>query len=80
MVNHGVRGDFGGITKWGLEMDPWSIQVNEKLATTLPGIFVAGDSANYGSKITLMAGAFTDAALAVNSAKLYLEPEASKMA
>jgi len=80
IVNHGLRGDFGGITNWGLEMDPWSIQVDEKLATTIPGVFVAGDSANYGSKLTLMAGAFTDAALAVNSAKIYLEPEASRMA
>ncbi|GBF76623.1 thioredoxin reductase [Paenibacillus sp. 598K] len=80
IVNHGLRGDFGGIAKWGLEMDPWSIQVDEKLATAIPGIFVAGDSANYRSKLTLMAGAFTDAALAVNSAKLYMEPEALKMA
>lgn len=80
VVNHGLRGDFGGIVEWGLEMGQWDIQVNDKLATNLPGVFAAGDVARYSSKLNLIAGAFTDAALAVNAAKLYLEPEASKMA
>ncbi|KOP69173.1 thioredoxin reductase [Bacillus sp. FJAT-18019] len=80
IVNHGLRGDFGPIVDWGLQMGPWNITVNEKLTTNLPGIFVAGDSAKYPSKLSLIAGAFTDAALAVNSAKLYMEPEARFMA
>lgn len=80
IVNHGLRGDFGRIVEWGLDIGPWDISVNERLATNLPGIFVAGDAANFPSKLNLIAGAFTDAALAVNSAKLYLEPDASKMA
>ncbi|WP_127581538.1 NAD(P)/FAD-dependent oxidoreductase [Paenibacillus koleovorans] len=80
IVNHGLRGDFGRIVDWGLDMGPWKINVNEKLASNLPGVFVAGDTANHPSKLNLIAGAFTDAALAVNSAKLYLEPEAPKVA
>ncbi|WP_372007283.1 NAD(P)/FAD-dependent oxidoreductase [Paenibacillus chitinolyticus] len=80
IVNHGLRGDFGSIVDWGMDMGQWDINVNEKLATNLPGIFVAGDTANYPSKVNLIAGAFTDAVLAVNSAKLYLEPEAAKVA
>ncbi|MFF2886984.1 NAD(P)/FAD-dependent oxidoreductase [Paenibacillus sp. NPDC057967] len=80
IVNHGLRGDFGSIVDWGMDMGQWTINVNEKLATNLPGIFVAGDTANYLSKVQLIAGAFNDAVLAVNSAKLYMEPEASKMA
>lgn len=80
IVNHGLRGDFGSIVDWGMDMGQWNINVNEKLATNLPGIFVAGDTANYPSKVHLIAGAFTDAVLAVNSAKLYLEPAETKMA
>lgn len=80
IVNHGLRGDFGSIVDWGMDMGQWNINVNEKLATNLPGIFVAGDTANYPSKVNLIAGAFTDAVLAVNSAKLYLEPAVAKMA
>ncbi|GIO87793.1 ferredoxin--NADP reductase 1 [Paenibacillus faecis] len=80
IVNHGLRGDFGNIVNWGLDMGEWDIQANERLATNLPGVFVAGDVASYASKLHLIAGAFTDAALAVNSAKQYLEPEAYRMA
>ncbi|MEK5038318.1 NAD(P)/FAD-dependent oxidoreductase [Sporosarcina sp. FSL K6-3457] len=80
IVNHGLRGDFGSIVEWGMDMGQWDINVNEKLATNLPGVFVAGDTANYPSKVNLIAGAFTDAVLAVNSAKLYLEPAAAKVA
>lgn len=80
IVNHGLRGDYGNIVNWGLNMGPWNIDVDEKLATNQPGIFVAGDVANYASKLHLLAGAFTDAALAVNSAKLHLDPSASKTA
>lgn len=76
IVNHGLTSDFGPLRKWGLDFGEWNLNVSERLATNLPGIFAAGDSANYGSKIRLIAGAFTDAALAVNSAKLYLDPEA----
>lgn len=80
IVNHGLRGDFGSIVEWGMDMGQWNINVNEKLATNLPGIFVAGDTASYPSKVNLIAGAFTDAVLAVNGAKLHIEPTATKTA
>jgi thioredoxin reductase len=80
IINHGLLGEFGPIVDWGLEMGKWDIPVDERMATNLPGIFVAGDTANYSRKLHLIAGAFTDAALAVNGAKLYMEPEASTMA
>ncbi|WP_237163390.1 hypothetical protein [Paenibacillus sp. BIHB 4019] len=50
------------------------------MRTSVSGIFGAGDFITYGSKVRLIAGAFNDAVLAVNSAKLYLEPAASDMA
>ncbi|MGG1659777.1 NAD(P)/FAD-dependent oxidoreductase [Brevibacillus sp. NRS-1366] len=80
IVNHGLKADFSGINEWGLNMDEWNVFVNARLVSNLPGIFAAGDFAQYDSKITLIAGAFTDAALAVNSAKLYMDPSADRMA
>ncbi|MEK4347097.1 NAD(P)/FAD-dependent oxidoreductase [Paenibacillus sp. FSL P4-0184] len=80
LINHGLRGDLGPIVDWGLVREDRNFNADEKLATNLPGVFVAGDTANYGSKLYLIAGAFTDAALAVNSAKLYIEPDASTRA
>ncbi|MFF2090650.1 NAD(P)/FAD-dependent oxidoreductase [Paenibacillus sp. NPDC058174] len=80
LINHGMRGDFGPVVDWGLQREDWNFTADEKLATNLPGIFVAGDAANYGSKLYLLAGAFTDAALAVNSAKRYLDPDAPQRA
>ncbi|WP_339320042.1 NAD(P)/FAD-dependent oxidoreductase [Paenibacillus sp. FSL R10-2734] len=76
LINHGLRGDLGPIIDWGLAREDWNFNADEKLATNLPGVFVAGDTANYGSKLYLIAGAFTDAALAVNSAMLYIKPDA----
>lgn len=80
IVNHGLKADFSGINQWGMDMDDWNIFVNSRLGTNLPGIFAAGDIAHYDSKVPLIAGGFTDAALAVNSAKLYIDPSADQMA
>ncbi len=46
--------------------------------TTVPGIFAAGDIVAYEDKVGLILGTFQDAVLAVNSAKLYMEPEANQ--
>ncbi|WP_125665762.1 NAD(P)/FAD-dependent oxidoreductase [Paenibacillus baekrokdamisoli] len=80
IVNHGMKSDFGPILDWGLNMGEWHANVSEKLETNIPGVFAAGDFVIYGSKLHLIAGTFTDAALAVNSAKLYMDPEADKVA
>ena len=80
IVDHGTRSDSGPIVNWGLEKTAWNFDADESMATRLPGIFVAGDAANYPSKLHLIAGAISDAALAVNSAKLFLDPTAPKTA
>ncbi|MBD2844386.1 NAD(P)/FAD-dependent oxidoreductase [Paenibacillus sp. IB182496] len=80
IISHGFRGDFGPIIDWGIEVGKWDIPVNEHMSTKLPGIFVAGDSVNFSAKVKLIAGAFNDAVLAVNSAKKYIDPEAWGMA
>lgn len=78
IVNHGMRSDFGPVREWGLEMGEWEIFATAKLETNLPGVFVAGDSASFDSKVRLIAGAFTDAVMTVNGAKLFIDPQASK--
>ncbi|MBD2844757.1 NAD(P)/FAD-dependent oxidoreductase [Paenibacillus sp. IB182496] len=76
VVNHGYSRDTGILKSWGFELGEWGLNVSERAETNIPGIFAAGDCAAYGSKVRLIAGAFTDAVLAVNSAKRYLDPEA----
>lgn len=80
IVNHGMRSDFGPIREWGLNMGEWTAEVSGTMATNIPGVFAAGDFVDYETKVRLIAGSFTDAALAVNSAKLYMEPDADKVA
>lgn len=48
--------------------------------TTIPGIYAVGDIVAYADKVYLLVGTFTDAVLAVNSAKKFIEPDASSYA
>lgn len=65
---------------WGLPASDGQFIVNGQTESSIPGIFVAGDCAQYANKVRLIAGAFTDAILAVNSAMRYLQPHADSMA
>lgn len=58
----------------------YRILTNGKCETSIPGLFAAGDIAEYPSKIHLIAGAYQDALHAVNSAKAYLDPTAKPTA
>lgn len=44
--------------------------------SSVPGIFAAGDILSHSGKLHLIAGAFQDAANAVNKAKQYITPSA----
>ncbi|WP_017471268.1 NAD(P)/FAD-dependent oxidoreductase [Amphibacillus jilinensis] len=48
--------------------------------TSVAGVFGAGDIMNYDGKLNLIAGAFQDAAHAVNQAKRFIQPQADKVA
>ena len=48
--------------------------------TSVPGIFGAGDIISYDDKVGLIVGTFQDAVLAVNNAKLYIDPDANEYA
>lgn len=60
--------------------EDYGILVDPRMHTSLSGIFGAGDFITHGNKVCLIASAFTDAILAANSAKMYLDPAAFNMA
>lgn len=80
IVNHGLKCDYGALEKWGLNIEDGVAIVNEKRETNIEGIYGAGDFVDHPSKVRYIAGAFTDGILALNSAKLYLESDAPKVA
>jgi thioredoxin reductase len=76
LVNIGFRADIGPIKDWGLQIDGREIRVNGKMETNIPGVYVAGDIAGPldGVKLNLIATGYAQAALAVNVAKAYVDP------
>ncbi|RXZ81107.1 NAD(P)/FAD-dependent oxidoreductase [Paenibacillaceae bacterium] len=80
VISHGYTRDHGDILKWGLQLGKVGLQVSDHAETNIPGIFAAGDCVSYPNKVKLIAGAFIDAILALNSAKQYIDPDAYDMA
>lgn len=76
LVNIGFRADLGPIRNWGLQIDGREIRANGKMETSVKGVFVAGDIAGPSDsvKLNLIATAFAQAAMAVNVAKAYVDP------
>jgi len=76
LVNIGFRADLGPIKDWGLQIDGREIRSNGRMETNIPGVFVAGDIAGPldGVKLNLIATGYAQAALAVNVAKAYVDP------
>ena len=76
LVNIGFRADLGPIKDWGLTIDGREIRVNGRMETNVPGVYVAGDIAGPldGVKLNLIATGYAQAALAVNVAKAYVDP------
>lgn len=79
IINHGFERE-----RELIENSPIPIQMasdirvagNSMGETSVEGLFAAGDILDHEGKLRLIAGAFTDAATAVNRAKLYTSPEA----
>ena len=79
IINHGYERDMGllkeSALKIDLEEDYW-IAGSANSESSVPGIFAAGDILHHEGKLHLIAGAFQDAANAINKAKQYIAPEA----
>lgn len=65
----------------GIELeDHFYIKGSVKTNTNIKGLYACGDVLNFDGKVRLIAGAFTDAANAINQIKQALEPNASEKA
>ena len=63
-----------------LRKDDYYLVGHGQCKTSVPGIFGAGDIISYDDKVGLLVGTFQDAVLAVNNAKMYIDPKADKYA
>lgn len=73
-VNYGFKSSVGNLKKWGLELNRHKILVDTKQATSVPGIYAAGDCCSYEGKIDLIATGFGEAPTAINNAVNYINP------
>ncbi len=72
----GFKPDLGPIREWGLEIRKNRLVVNHLMETNTPGIYGAGDIVDYDGKLDLIATGFAEAAIAVNNAVHFVDPDA----
>ncbi|GAF66563.1 thioredoxin reductase [Bacillus sp. TS-2] len=80
IINHGYERDSQLLKNSSLNIelvDDFYIKGNAKSQSSIPGLYAAGDILNHEGKVHLIAGAFQDAANAVNQAKQFIQPEAT---
>lgn len=79
LVNHGYERELAFLNDTSLALsltEQQLIETDSNGRTNVTGLFAAGDVVTHEGKLRLLAGAFQDAACAVNAAKQYIEPEA----
>ncbi|MBV6684848.1 NAD(P)/FAD-dependent oxidoreductase [Bacillus sp. JRC01] len=81
IVNHGFEIDSSLLkdSSLGIEMlDDFYMKGNAVSETSVEGLYAAGDILKHEGKVHLIAGAFQDAANAVNRAKNFISPDADR--
>lgn len=79
IINHGYEQDTTLLKSSELDIamvNDYYIEGNGNCESSVLGLYAAGDILSYNGKINLIAGAFHDAANAVNRAKQYIQPDA----
>ncbi len=72
----GFTANLGPIRGWGLEIAANRyIAVDSAMATSVPGVFAAGDITDYRGKVRLISVGFGEAAIAVNNAAVLIHPD-----
>ena len=74
LLNLGFSTDIGPIREWGLDMNIRDIKVNNFMETNLPGVYAAGDIAAFPGKLKLIATGVGEICIAVNYAKMRIDP------
>jgi len=64
------------LQEWGIELERNSIKVNTRMETNIEGIYAAGDVTTFDGKVKLIATGLGEAPIAVNHAKVYIDPKA----
>ncbi|MBM7572760.1 NAD(P)/FAD-dependent oxidoreductase [Aquibacillus albus] len=80
IVNHGFDRDASLLENTPLKInlvDNYFIDGSTMSESSIQGLFAAGDILTHEGKLNLIAGAFQDAANAVNKAKQFIEPDAT---
>ncbi|RYG71373.1 NAD(P)/FAD-dependent oxidoreductase [Lentibacillus lipolyticus] len=83
IVNHGYERDTSLLENSDVDItiaDNYFISGTANSESSLDGLYAAGDILMHEGKLNLIAGAFQDAANAVNQAKQFIEPNAAKAA
>lgn len=76
LVNYGNVASLGPLKNWGLDMDRNSIIVNEKMETSVEGIYAAGDVCTHDGKVKLIAVGFGEVPIAISHIKAFIDPKA----
>ncbi|MDQ0273393.1 NAD(P)/FAD-dependent oxidoreductase [Cytobacillus purgationiresistens] len=79
VINHGYERDTALFNNCELDIkmvDDYYINGNARSESSVEGLYAAGDILMNEGKVHLIAGAFQDAANAVNRAKQYVQPDA----
>lgn len=83
IINHGYEIDTTLLKNSSLNIDmidQYYIAGTTTSESSIEGIYAAGDILKHDGKVNLIAGAFQDAANAVNKAKQFIQPEANNFA
>ncbi|SFB15173.1 thioredoxin reductase (NADPH) [Lentibacillus halodurans] len=83
IVNHGYERDTTLLDNSELDIaieDNYFISGTANSESSLDGLYAVGDILMHDGKLNLIAGAFQDAANAVNQAKQFIQPDADKAA
>ncbi|MFC5469249.1 NAD(P)/FAD-dependent oxidoreductase [Cohnella suwonensis] len=83
IINYGYENDKDLLANSEVRIDmkdEWAINGSPMSETSVEGIYAAGDALTHVGKLNLIAGAFQDAANAVNKAKQHITPEAQSYA
>jgi ferredoxin/flavodoxin---NADP+ reductase len=73
----GFTANLGPLMEWGIDIQKRQIMVNTAGATSVPGVYAAGDIVDYEGKVKLIATGFGEVATAVNNIAAYLNPKVS---
>jgi len=72
----GFKPGLGPLKRWGLELEGNRVVVDRLMRTSHDGVFAVGDLVHYEGKMDLIATGFAEAAVAVNQAVHFLDPNA----